>query len=98
MAALPVNLSNAAAGRSSTPPPAAMRWTRRRRISVLRDEWLGAATPAESTRIAAALNARAMQTMPHAPPGFDWRPGARRRDVTGVFRAPGTVFWGIGKS
>ncbi len=73
-------------------------WPNDAEIETLRDQWLGAANPAESLRIAAALNARAMQTMPYVPLGFYWQPSAWRRNVTGVFRAPGTVFWGIGKS
>jgi peptide/nickel transport system substrate-binding protein len=30
--------------------------------------------------------------------GFYWQPSAWRRNVTGVFRAPVTAFWNIGKS
>jgi peptide/nickel transport system substrate-binding protein len=82
----------------SNGPQAWFGWPNDAEIETLRDQWLGAANPAESLRIAAAVNARAMQTMPYVPLGFYWQPSAWRRNVTGVFRAPGTVFWGIGKS
>lgn len=68
-------------------------------IERLRAEWVEkGADPAESRRIAEALNRKAMEEMYYIPLGYYWQPSAWRRNVTGVFRAPATVFWNIGKS
>jgi peptide/nickel transport system substrate-binding protein len=79
-------------------PNAWFGWPQDDRIEALRAQWLEAADEAESKRIAAALNARAMEVLPYIPLGFYWQPSVWRRNVTGVFRAPATVFWNIGKS
>ena len=47
---------------------------------------------------AEALNRRAMEVLPYIPLGFYWQPSAWRRNVTGAFRAPATVFWNMGKA
>ncbi len=39
-----------------------------------------------------------MHEMYYVPLGYYWQPSAWARNVTGVFRAPATVFWNIGKS
>jgi peptide/nickel transport system substrate-binding protein len=52
----------------------------------------------EAKRIAEALNRRAMEVLPYIPLGFYWQPSAWRRNVTGVFRAPVTAFWNMGKA
>ena len=63
-----------------------------------RSEWVEkGGDPAESRRIAEALNREVMQSMYYIPLGFYWQPSAWARIVTGVFRAPATVFWNIGK-
>jgi len=68
-------------------------------VERLRAEWVEkGGDPAESKRIAEALNREAMQAMYYIPLGFYWQPSAWARNVTGVFRAPATVFWNIGKS
>ena len=68
-------------------------------VERLRAEWVEkGGDPAESRRIAAALNREAMQAMYYIPLGYYWQPSAWRRNLTGVFRAPATVFWNIGKS
>jgi len=72
-------------------------WPQDDRIEALRAEWLDAPDEAASRRIGAALNARAMEVLPYVPLGFYWQPSVWRRNVTGVFRAPSTVFWNIGK-
>jgi peptide/nickel transport system substrate-binding protein len=79
-------------------PNAWFGWPQDDRIEALRAQWLEAADAAESKRIAAELNARAMEVLPYIPLGFYWQPSVWRRNVTGVFRAPATVFWNIGKS
>ena len=48
--------------------------------------------------VAEALNRRAMEVLPYIPLGFYWQPSAWRRNVTGAFRAPATVFWNMGKA
>lgn len=68
-------------------------------VERLRAEWVEkGGDPAESRRIAEALNREAMQSMYYVPLGYYWQPSAWRRNLTGVFRAPATVFWNIGKS
>ena len=49
-------------------------------------------------RVGEALNRRAMEVLPYIPLGFYWQPSVWRRNVTGVFRAPATVFWNMGKA
>ena len=60
--------------------------------------WVDVADPAEKRRIAEALNRRAMEVMAYVPLGYYWQPSAWRRNVTGAFRAPATVFWNMGKA
>ncbi|WP_458097661.1 ABC transporter substrate-binding protein [Roseomonas sp. WA12] len=79
-------------------PNAWFGWPQDDRIEALRAQWLEAGDEAESKRIGAVLNARAMEVLPYVPLGFYWQPSVWRRNVTGVFRAPATVFWNIGKS
>ena len=79
-------------------PNAWFGWPDDAEIERLRAEWVAAATPAEHRRIAEALNRRAMETMHYLPLGYYWQPSVWRRNVTGVFRAPATVFWNIGKA
>ena len=68
-------------------------------VERLRAEWVErGGNPAESRRIAEALNREAMQSMYYIPLGYYWQPSAWARNVTGVFRAPATVFWNIGKA
>lgn len=72
-------------------------WPDDAEIERLRREWVETGAPAESRRIAEQLNKRAMELMYYIPLGYYWQPSAWRRNVTGVFRAPATVFWNIGK-
>jgi peptide/nickel transport system substrate-binding protein len=72
-------------------------WPEDAEIERLRAAWIDAADPAEARRIGEALNRRAMQVMAYIPLGFYWQPSAWRRNLTGVFRAPVTAFWNIGK-
>lgn len=68
-------------------------------IETLRAEWVEkGGDPAEGRRIAEELNRIAMREMYYVPLGYYWQPSAWARNVTGVFRAPATVFWNIGKS
>jgi peptide/nickel transport system substrate-binding protein len=67
-------------------------------VERLRAEWVEkGGDPAEGRRIAEALNREAMAAMYYLPLGYYWQPSAWRRNVTGAFRAPATVFWNIGK-
>jgi peptide/nickel transport system substrate-binding protein len=73
-------------------------WPQDAEIERLRAAWLDAADAAEAKRIGEALNRRAMEVLPYIPLGFYWQPSAWRRNVTGAFRAPATVFWNMGKA
>ncbi|MGG5822272.1 ABC transporter substrate-binding protein [Falsiroseomonas sp. HW251] len=72
-------------------------WPSDARIEELRTQWLDASSPDEGRRIGAELNRRAMEVLPYVPLGFYWQPSAWRRNVTGAFRTPTTVFWNISK-
>jgi len=73
-------------------------WPDDAEIERLRAAWVDAEDPAESRRIAEALNRRAMEVLPYIPLGFYWQPSVWRRNLTGVFRCPVTAFWNIGKA
>jgi peptide/nickel transport system substrate-binding protein len=73
-------------------------WPEDAEIERLRTAWVEAGEQAERLRLAEALNRRAMEVMAYVPLGFYWQPSAWRRNLTGVFRAPATVFWNIGKA
>jgi peptide/nickel transport system substrate-binding protein len=73
-------------------------WPDDAEIERLRGAWINADGPAESRSIAEQLNKRAMEVMSYVPLGYYWQPSAWRRNLTGVFRAPATVFWNIGKA
>jgi peptide/nickel transport system substrate-binding protein len=79
-------------------PAAWFGWPEDAEIERLRRDWVDVADPAESRRIAEALNRRAMELMAYVPLGYYWQPSAWRRNVTGAFRAPATVFWNMGKA
>jgi len=79
-------------------PNAWFGWPEDAEIERLRGAWAETGDQAESRRIAEALNRRAMELMAYVPLGFYWQPSAWRRNVTGVFRAPATVFWNISKA
>ncbi|WP_149538713.1 ABC transporter substrate-binding protein [Siccirubricoccus phaeus] len=79
-------------------PQAWFGWPEDAEIERLRTAWTETGDPAESKRIAEALNRRAMEVMAYIPLGFYWQPSAWRRNVTGMFRAPATVFWNVSKA
>nr|WP_043835912.1 ABC transporter substrate-binding protein [Roseomonas aerilata] len=79
-------------------PNAWFGWPQDERIEELRAAWLDAADEAESKRLGAAMNARALEVLPYVPLGFYWQPSVWRRNVTGAFKAPATVFWNIAKA
>lgn len=78
-------------------PNAWFGWPDDPEIERLRAAFVEAGDAAERRRVAEALNARAMEVMAYIPLGYYWQPSAWRRNVTGVFRAPATVFWNIAK-
>ena len=78
-------------------PQAWFGWPQDEEIERLRAAWVDAADAAEGRRVGEALNRRAMEVLPYIPLGFYWQPSAWRRSLTGVFRAPVTAFWNIGK-
>jgi peptide/nickel transport system substrate-binding protein len=79
-------------------PAAWFGWPQDEAIEKLRAAWLDAEDAAEARRIGQALNHRAMEVLPYIPLGFYWQPSAWRRNVTGAFRTPATVFWNMGKA
>ncbi|HEY4252330.1 MAG TPA: ABC transporter substrate-binding protein [Roseomonas sp.] len=79
-------------------PNAWFGWPDDPQIERLRAEWVAAVEDADRVRIAHQLNRRAMEVMAYIPLGYYWQPSVWRRNLTGVFRAPATVFWNIGKS
>ncbi|MBX9701323.1 MAG: ABC transporter substrate-binding protein [Acetobacteraceae bacterium] len=79
-------------------PQAWFGWPEDGEIERLRAAWIDAASPEEGKRVGEALNRRAMDVLPYIPLGFYWQPSAWRRTLTGVFRAPVTALWNIGKS
>jgi peptide/nickel transport system substrate-binding protein len=78
-------------------PQAWFGWPQDEEIERLRAAWIEAGDAAGGRRIGEALNRRAMEVLPYIPLGFYWQPSAWRRSLTGVFRAPVTAFWNIGK-
>ncbi|MGG5811194.1 ABC transporter substrate-binding protein [Falsiroseomonas sp. CW058] len=72
-------------------------WPEDAEIERLRAAYVDAPDAAGRRASGEALNARAMQVMAYVPLGYYWQPSAWRRNLTGVFRAPATVFWNIGK-
>ena len=79
-------------------PQAWFGWPEDAEIERLRAAWIATGDPTEARSIAEALNRRAMEVMAYIPLGYYWQPSAWRRSLTGVFRAPATVFWNIGKA
>ncbi len=78
-------------------PNAWFGWPDDAEIERLRAAWVAAPDEAAQKRIATDLNARAMQVLPYVPLGYYWQPSAWRRNLSGVFAAPATVFWNIAK-
>jgi peptide/nickel transport system substrate-binding protein len=78
-------------------PGAWFGWPQDDEIERLRAAWLDAPTPEDAKKVGDALNARAMEVMSYIPLGYYWQPSAWRRNVTGVFRSPTTVFWNLAK-
>ncbi|RAI57265.1 periplasmic substrate-binding domain-containing protein [Roseicella frigidaeris] len=72
-------------------------WPKDAEIERLRAAWVEAPDLAVQRQVAEALNRRAMEMLPYIPLGFYWQPSAWNRRVTGAFRAPVTVFWGMRK-
>ncbi len=79
-------------------PAAWFGWPDDPEIERLRGAWIDATSPAEARTVAEALNRQAMNLMAYVPLGYYWQPSVWRRNVTGVFKAPVTAFWNIGKS
>ncbi|MBK1657602.1 ABC transporter substrate-binding protein [Paracraurococcus ruber] len=72
-------------------------WPNDPEIERLRAAWIDSPDLPTQKRVAEALNRRAMEVLPYIPLGFYWQPSAWRRNVTGAFRAPATVFWNMAK-
>ncbi len=79
-------------------PSAWFGWPEDAEIERLRAAWVAAEEAPERLRLAEQMNRRSMEIMHYVPLGYYWQPSAWRRNVSGVFRAPATVFWNIAKS
>jgi peptide/nickel transport system substrate-binding protein len=67
-------------------------------LEELRAAWFEAPDLAGQQAIAARLQAQAFRSMPYIPLGYYVQSAAWRRNVTGVFPVPTTVYWNISKS
>jgi peptide/nickel transport system substrate-binding protein len=72
-------------------------WPEDAELERLRASWFDAEDLTAQLRISDALQARAFEVLPYVPLGFYRQPHAWRRNITGVFPAPTTVYWNIGK-
>ncbi len=77
--------------------PAWAGWPTDPEIEALRTRFIAASDPAEGARIAAALQARAFESVPFVPLGQMIQPTAFRRNVQGIVNAPVPFFWGVSK-
>ena len=77
--------------------PAWAGWPEDPQIEALRNQFLEAPNPQEATRIAAALHARAFESVPFVPLGQFIQPTAFRRNIQGIANAPVPYFWGVSK-
>ncbi len=67
-------------------------------LEELRTAWFEASDPARQQAIAAQLQENAFRSLPYVPLGFYVQSAAWRRNVTGVFPVPTTVYWNIDKA
>jgi peptide/nickel transport system substrate-binding protein len=72
-------------------------WPSDPRLEELRTAWFEAAEQDRQQAIARDLQAQAFRSMPYVPLGYYVQSAAWRRNVTGVFPVPTTVYWNIGK-
>lgn len=72
-------------------------WPEDAAIEGLRDQWIATADPAEQSRLAAAIEQRAFETVPYVPAGLVQQPMAYRRSLMGMVLSPVQFFWNIEK-
>jgi peptide/nickel transport system substrate-binding protein len=64
----------------------------------LRDAYAKETDPAKAKALAAAVQARALETAQYAWLGMWYGPGAARANLKGWLKAPVTVLWNIDKT
>ena len=73
-------------------------WCKDDALEGLRDQWFRSADPAEQARLAEAIQVQAFRSLPYIPLGATVSQVAYRRELTGMFEAPVSCFWNIGKT
>ncbi|MBR0665875.1 ABC transporter substrate-binding protein [Roseomonas hellenica] len=73
-------------------------WPSDPELETLRNAWFEAPDLASQQAVVQRLQEQAFRSMPYVPLGYYVQPAAWRRNVTGVFPVPTTVYWNIGKS
>jgi peptide/nickel transport system substrate-binding protein len=64
----------------------------------LRNQWFDSADPAAQARIAREIQVEAFKSLPYIPLGGTISYVAYSKALTGVFDAPVSAFWNIGKA
>ncbi|MFC0217760.1 ABC transporter substrate-binding protein [Pseudochelatococcus lubricantis] len=73
-------------------------WPQDAEIEKLKQEFIAAATPEDQAKVAARIQAHAMENVLYIPLGEYNPPQARRASVTDMIRAPIPVFWNLNKA
>ncbi len=73
-------------------------WPTDPRLETLRTGWFEAPDLAAQQALARQIQEQAFQSLPYVPLGYYVQSAAWRRNVTGVFPVPTTVYWNIGKT
>ncbi len=63
----------------------------------LRDQWIANPDAGKQKELAAAIEARAFETVPYVPAGLVQQPMAYRRSLTGMVLSPVQFFWNMEK-
>jgi peptide/nickel transport system substrate-binding protein len=72
-------------------------WPTDPKVEELRSAWLKASGEAEQKKIAADLQAAAMQSVPYVPTGQFLIPTAYRKNLEGIIVAPVVFLWNVDK-
>ena len=73
-------------------------WPNNLRLEELRDAWINSQDPEEQRRIAAAIQAVALEDVTYVPLGQYVQPSAWRNSLQGIVRANVPIFWNIEKA
>jgi peptide/nickel transport system substrate-binding protein len=72
-------------------------WPTDEELEALRNTWFVTADPAEQAKIATQIQIQAFKSLPYIPLGSTMAYVAYNKALTGVFDAPVSCFWNIGK-